>query len=71
MGKPPSDATLLRQTARDLRDAQRQLVEVQQERNALRGQLTKAQQETAEWRRRFDDLLARVPVAGISGEEKR
>ena len=30
-----------------------------------RGQRTKAQQDAAEWRRRFDDLLARVPLTGF------
>jgi hypothetical protein len=30
-----------------------------------RGRLTRTQQEVSDWKRRFDDLLARVPLKQI------
>lgn len=71
MAKQQSDATKVTRLRRDLRYAERNLrIERERANTALRGQLiyreraTKAEQEVADWKRRFDALLARTPDAG-------
>ena len=66
--KKPSPATELRALRHDLRLSRRaetirqdEAIALRRELLQLRGQLTKAQQDTAEWRDRFDALLSRVP----------
>ena len=77
MSKKPSAETKLRSVSLELRGAclaSRANLELanaaRTEAHILRGQLTKAQQDAAEWRKRFDDLLARVPLKQIDGDAK-
>ena len=59
MAKAPSDATRLRTTQRELRDNYTLLTNARNERDHYRARATKAEQEVAEWRARFDALLYR------------
>lgn len=61
MSKPPSAATLLRNANSKVRDLQRQLIFIKAELERFRGRTTKAEIEAADWRKRFDLLLARSP----------
>lgn len=61
MSKPPSDATKLKTTQRDLRDTYTLLQNVRSERDTYRIRATRAEQEVSEWKARFDALLARTP----------
>ena len=77
MSKKPSAETQLREARIELKRARYLEVEalgaLNDVRSALvlaRGQATKAQQEAAEWRKRFDDLLARVPLKPLDGDAK-
>ena len=72
MSKKPSAETQLREVRRELKHARNAVLEAvrgaDDARTALlitRGQVTKAQQDAADWRKRFDDLLARVPLKPI------
>ena len=72
MSKKPSAETRVRSIKVELRGAHRasranlELANAaRREAFILRGQVTKAQQDAAEWRKRFDDLLARVPLRSI------
>lgn len=40
------------------------------ERDLFRSRATKAEQDAAEWRKRFDALLARVPLRSMDAPEK-
>lgn len=60
--RKPSDATLLRQAKSRVKDLERQLVLVKDELTRYRGRATKAEIEAADWRKRFDLLLARDPT---------
>lgn len=66
MSKRPSEATLLRTMRADLRASSQESYELRRTVAVLRGQLTQAQQDAAAWRKRFDDLLARVPLAPLA-----
>jgi len=67
MSKPPSDATLLRQAKRDNIELQKLLMEARRYRDEYRNRATKAEQECAEWKARFDLLLRQPqPVQAIS-----
>lgn len=55
-------ATELRSLRKEVREARDQIRRMDAERGVQRGQLTKAQQEIAEWKRRFDLLLTRIPM---------
>jgi FtsZ-binding cell division protein ZapB len=68
MSKQPSAATALRNLRRDHADASRQVQELRRELEISRGQSTKARQEAAEWKARFDALLARVPVTAMEAK---
>lgn len=71
MSKPPSDATLLRTARSDMRQLSSDLARAQNEANNWRIRATKAEQEAAEWRKRFDALLLRVPTVkplGATGD---
>lgn len=63
MGKPPSDAMLLKQERRNSRKLEQRCFSLQSELAAFRARATKAEQEAAEWRKRFDQLLGRVEPA--------
>ena len=59
--RQPSPQTELRNLRRDLKRTEEDLRAVKQAAEAYRSRATKAEQETAEWKRRFDLLLARTP----------
>lgn len=59
MSRPVSDATALRNVRAYLRSANKQLDAARAEAISYRIRATKAEQEVAEWRRRFDVLLVR------------
>lgn len=61
MSRPISPATELRNLRRDMKILRNQLSDALQRCSEYRGRLTKAETETADWRRRFDLLLARTP----------
>lgn len=65
MSKQPSEATQIRNLNRDLRDRDAQLSRLKATVNEYRARATKAEQECAEWKRRFDLLLERTPVAEL------
>lgn len=78
MSKAPSAETLLREARsenkRQLKLLNERSIEISRLKLGIanaRGSETQARQEAAEWRKRFDDLLARVPVARIEGEETK
>lgn len=64
MGRP-SVETQLRTVRSELTASMRQVIELRRELDIARGQRTKAQQDAAEWKARFDALLQRVPVQAI------
>jgi uncharacterized coiled-coil DUF342 family protein len=67
--------TIIRELKRQVRDLEERLsvwyAEVKRYENEAqkrRGEATQAKQEAAEWRGRFDKLLARVPLAALKPE---
>lgn len=58
MSKAPSEKTQIRTLKRQLKDANAIAAEARMQARIAEGRLTKAQQECAEWKRRFDSLLA-------------
>ena len=59
MGKIASDATLLRKIKTEQNLLKDTLAAMRVERDTFRVRATKAEQETAEWKARFDILLRR------------
>lgn len=59
--RKPSDATLLRQVRRSLSETKGALELCKIQREQYLGRAVKAEQEVAEWKRRFDDLLRLRP----------
>lgn len=59
MSKAPSDATKLRELKRQYAALSVQYLTASRERDQYRARATKAEQEAAEWRSRFDVLLRR------------
>lgn len=59
MSKAPSDATQLRTLKSEFNRLKLEFNQMTTERNAYRTRAGKAEQEAAEWRVRFDDLLRR------------
>lgn len=57
MPKAPSEATQLRTTKALLKGLERELQQARQTCADYRGRATKAEQEVAEWKARFDQLL--------------
>lgn len=66
--KKPSDATLLRSARSENKELQQIRTELVRERDIYRARATKAEQEVAEWKRRFDALLERTPAPRRAGE---
>lgn len=62
MSKPPSEKTKLANERRLVKRLRVELMDVQRSMNAYRSRATKAEQELAEWKARFDKLLERTPV---------
>lgn len=62
MSKPPSDATMLRTVKAELARTEKERVALRTQRDEYRVRATKAEQEVAEWKARFDILLRREDV---------
>lgn len=62
MSKPPSDKTMLLSARRELRRCQEDLARLRLTAEQYRVRATKAEQEAAEWKERFDSLL-RVKIS--------
>ena len=74
---PRKPQTVIAELKRENRILLRQLAQKQAAGCAAVGQTmaaearaTKAEQDVAEWKRRFDELLARVPLAGIEAARR-
>jgi uncharacterized NAD(P)/FAD-binding protein YdhS len=61
MSKAPSAETQLRSVRRVLRQCQEDLIRTKQTAEGYRARSTKAEQEVAEWKQRFDAMLKIVP----------
>jgi hypothetical protein len=61
VGRPASDKTLLTTERRINKRLMNEMHAVSRERDGYRIRATKAEQELAEWKKRFDLLLARTP----------
>lgn len=59
MARPPSPETQLRTTRALIRGLEKELARARQQVTDYRARATKAEQESAEWKRRFDILLQR------------
>lgn len=59
MRRQPSDATALRTARTELKRVQGELAQAIRQRDEYRARATKAEQELAQWRERFDLLLRR------------
>lgn len=69
MGKPASDATLLRQARAELKRETEARRLAEQQRDAYRARATAAEQEVAAWKARFDMLLQKAgPMRVPHGE---
>jgi len=63
MGRTVSDATALRKVKSELTQWIKDCGAMRVERDAFRARATKAEQETAEWKARFDILLRRDGIS--------
>ena len=61
MSKKPSPETQLRTATREIHHLISRVAACSTERAAYRVRATQAEQEATEWKRRFDQLLARMP----------
>lgn len=61
MSRKPSPETEVRYLRAELRREQKLHGHTKMDRDGYRTRATKAEQECAEWKRRFDVLLARTP----------
>lgn len=59
MSRKPSETTQLKTAKRELKETKEALGRMQELANNYYGRATKAEQEVAEWRARFDTLLRR------------
>jgi hypothetical protein len=71
MSRQPSPETKLRNLKRELLQATVARNQYQHEAMVLRGQLNKSQAETGEWKRRFDQLLAKARSFDMPSEQHR
>lgn len=62
MAREASDATKLRNAVRELNEMRGRVHDEKQLGNEYRDRATKAEQEAAEWKRRFDLLLERAQI---------
>lgn len=62
MSKAQSEATQIRNLKRELRASMKDAAEYRLQLRIAEGKATKAQQEAADWKRRFDTLLANMPA---------
>jgi len=63
--KEPSDKTKLRTMRLERDRARSEWTELKRSHDAYRARATKAEQEAAEWKARFDRLLERLEVKAI------
>lgn len=70
MGRMPSEKTLLATERRMTRDLRKELSTIVASHAFYRDRCTKLEQECADWKRRFDLLLARTPEQSRSGDCK-
>lgn len=70
MGRPASDKTLLASERRTNRRLMKDMHSVVRERDSYRIRATKAEQELAEWKKRFDLLLARTPQVSAGAKHE-
>lgn len=68
MGRTVSDATALRRVKAELAQWIKDCGAMRVERDAFRSRATKAEQESAEWKARFDILLRRDSASLNQGE---
>lgn len=61
MGRIASPETQLRKAERENRALHGKLFDMQAQRDTFRSRVTRAEQEVAEWKSRFDRLLERTP----------
>ena len=66
MARSPSDATQLRTARAELKRVSIELSTVKMQLETCRGRATKAEQECADWRNRFDLLLAKAGKVEIA-----
>ena len=59
MSKPPSAETQLRHLRREFKELAEEMKQVKIEVTQYRGRSQRAENEAAEWKRRFDTLLAK------------
>ena len=64
--RPEAVIAELRRLLRETEEARRLAI---QDFGVMRGRATRAETEREDWKRRFDALLARVPLAGLSTPE--
>lgn len=57
--------TIIADLRRQLRDSHEVGLRAREEAMSWRGRATKAEQEAADWRKRYDLLLARIPLAQL------
>lgn len=67
MGKAPSEATQLRTIKRELKAILDDREKLKMLSHQYRERATKAEQECAEWKARFDALLLRTPEVRTNG----
>lgn len=64
MSRAPSEATQIKNLRRDLNELRGELTRTQAAMSTYRTRATKAEQECAEWKERFDILLRRDESKG-------
>lgn len=70
MGKQPSDKTTIANLRRELKEARKNLSERSLSCDQYRRRATQAETELAEWKRRFDQLLARTPPVSATAPQE-
>ncbi len=68
MAKKPSEATQIRTLKHDMKRVTKNRDDIQKLCAEYRSRATKAEQECAEWKARFDALLMRTPKERTDGE---
>ena len=71
MSKPQSPATELRYVRADLREHEKLLKECRAQLEHYRGRASKAEADAAEWKQRFDRLLAHPAFASKTEGQAR
>lgn len=69
MGKQPSVETQLRTAKRDRKEALQLAAELRRDVGTYRARATKAEQEAAEWKARFDKLLEKIGKGALEASD--